>query len=287
MGKGEGLLDAIKHHPRKFGAWEAARMLGTMDCSSIRTALFTELSSKDPTTKECVLEVLAAQKDPLIIHELEYLFTKPPAYIRQVPSIQKLLLPLPAGNSSPARHAYIPAAEEFIAAMPDIIFPAQNMGAAQQVIADLLQKDLEEQDIRRLHAIFTEYPESLEYSDYRKIKLWSFDGPEGFPTDPYGQQFPGPSTIPHLMSALALTWRMSTSVEHLALAFHRQNIIHPFYDGNGRTNFTFTNILAARQGFPIMRMELSDLPQYYRAANGTPYDLGELFNQFLSRADSP
>ncbi|XP_062604071.1 protein adenylyltransferase FICD-like [Saccostrea cucullata] len=52
-------------------------------------------------------------------------------------------------------------------------------------------------------------------------------------------------------------------VEYAALAHYKLVIIHPFYDGNGRTSRLLMNLILMQAGFPPVTIKVEDRLQYY------------------------
>ncbi len=53
-------------------------------------------------------------------------------------------------------------------------------------------------------------------------------------------------------------------VEHAALAHYKLVIIHPFYDGNGRTARLLMNLILMQSGFPPIIIKAEEKHQYYK-----------------------
>ena len=52
-------------------------------------------------------------------------------------------------------------------------------------------------------------------------------------------------------------------IEFAALAHYRLVVIHPFYDGNGRTSRLLMNLILMQWGFPPVSIEVTDRLKYY------------------------
>lgn len=52
-------------------------------------------------------------------------------------------------------------------------------------------------------------------------------------------------------------------VEYAALAHYKLVVIHPFYDGNGRTSRLLMNLILMQAGFPPVTIKVQDRLQYY------------------------
>ena len=82
---------------------------------------------------------------------------------------------------------------------------------------------------------------------------------------------------------------MSEYVKHVARTHHRITVIHPFYDGNGRTSRAFMNIQLVRAGMLPIYIKVEDKNEYIRALSraddaGDYDELYELIFKLLLRS---
>lgn len=280
------LFKNIQNWPTRYGAWQAATMLGSIECSEIIPDLRKALDSPDPYTRECCLETLAMRQYPEIVGELETVFQNGHSSLTgNVVSISRLrtksTLPdefykdLDEILRETVKGVRLDYPLELID-FPEVKSPVKNRQYAAQRIRRIYTnpnffKDLTEDDIKLLHAIFRhEFLDPNRPKGYKTIKLWDFDGPEASPSEPYGQPFVGPSSIPYVMKSLVKKFREHTNghpLKFIGEEFYHQNIIHPFWDGNGRTNFLIMNLFLLHSQLPYIKMRSEDLPEYYRALN--------------------
>lgn len=54
-------------------------------------------------------------------------------------------------------------------------------------------------------------------------------------------------------------------VEYAALAHYKLVVIHPFYDGNGRTSRLLMNLILMQAGFPPVTIKVEDRLKYYES----------------------
>lgn len=85
-------------------------------------------------------------------------------------------------------------------------------------------------------------------------------------------QPPGPLELDHLMEEF-MEWLNSDEalklhpIEYAALAHYKLVIIHPFYDGNGRTSRLLMNLILMQAGFPAVTIRVEDRLRYYETLN--------------------
>ncbi|XP_052268317.1 protein adenylyltransferase FICD-like [Dreissena polymorpha] len=79
---------------------------------------------------------------------------------------------------------------------------------------------------------------------------------------------PPPEEVPGLMTEF-VTWLNSEEatglhpVEYAAIAHYKLVVIHPFYDGNGRTSRLLMNLILMQAGFPPVTIKVQDRAKYY------------------------
>ena len=98
---------------------------------------------------------------------------------------------------------------------------------------------------------------------------------------------PGPLDVPQLMNDF-MDWLNSEDVlrlhpvEFAALAHYKLVVIHPFYDGNGRTSRLLMNLILMQAGFPPVTIKVEERLRYYEALNeGNQGDL-RTFIRFIA-----
>jgi fido (protein-threonine AMPylation protein) len=283
------LFNRITNHPVKYYAWEAARQLSGFREAGIIPELREGLRSQDPFTRECCLEVLVSYQDDAVVQELGGLFQGASHRLTsEVESISRLraIADLPTQFYSDLERevsAKTPRKLEDVAVLvdtiPNIIFPEQNREYARAIISSYYTnpnffRNLSEQDLHELHALFYENPQESSWRKYRTERLWDF-GANQSPVEPYGQPFVGPSAISHIMASFVRKMRKyetaisegAHTLRFIGESFFHQNIVHPYYDCNGRTNFLLMNLFLLNVGLPYIRMSYDDLPEYYRVLN--------------------
>ena len=52
-------------------------------------------------------------------------------------------------------------------------------------------------------------------------------------------------------------------IEYAAIAHYKLVVIHPFYDGNGRTSRLLMNLILMQAGFPPVTIRVEDRLRYY------------------------
>lgn len=79
---------------------------------------------------------------------------------------------------------------------------------------------------------------------------------------------PPPEAVPAQMDEFIL-WLNSDEalslhpVEYAAIAHYKLVVIHPFYDGNGRTSRLLMNLILMQAGFPPVTIQVGDRAKYY------------------------
>ena len=298
------LFESIQRYPTRFGAWQAAVQLGTIKCPDIIPELKKALYSPDPYTRECCLETLAMKQDPEIIGELETVFQNGNySLTKDVVSIARLrtksTLPdefykdLDGIVRESTKRVKIDNLLDLVDAVPDVALPVTNRQYAAQLIRQIYTnpnffKDLTEDDIKLLNAMFRhEFIDPNRPKGYKTIKLWDFEGPNGSPSEPYDQPLVGPSPIPYVMISLVKKFRGHVNehpLKFIGEEFYHQNIIHPFWDGNGRTNFLIMNLFLLHSQLPYVRMVDGDLLEYYRTLNlPEPTEFVRFLGELLKR----
>ena len=98
---------------------------------------------------------------------------------------------------------------------------------------------------------------------------------------------PAPAAVPKLMDDFVL-WLNSEDtlglhpIEFAALAHYKLVVIHPFYDGNGRTSRLLMNLILMQAGFPPVTIKVEERLRYYEALNdGNDGDL-RTFIRFIA-----
>lgn len=98
---------------------------------------------------------------------------------------------------------------------------------------------------------------------------------------------PPPEQVPLIMKEF-IEWLNSDEalalhpVEYAALAHYKLVVIHPFYDGNGRTSRLLMNLILMQAGFPPVTVKVEDRARYYETLNDG--NLGDLrsFIRFIA-----
>lgn len=81
-------------------------------------------------------------------------------------------------------------------------------------------------------------------------------------------QPPAPAEVPKLMEEF-IFWLNSEEavklhpIEYAALAHFKLVVIHPFYDGNGRTSRLLMNLILMQAGYPPVSIKIEDRLKYY------------------------
>ena len=81
-------------------------------------------------------------------------------------------------------------------------------------------------------------------------------------------QPPAPAQVNGFMSQF-VDWLNSEEalemhpIEYAALAHYRLVVIHPFYDGNGRTSRLLMNLILMQAGFPPVSVQVGERARYY------------------------
>ncbi|OWF54510.1 adenosine monophosphate-protein transferase FICD-like [Mizuhopecten yessoensis] len=81
-------------------------------------------------------------------------------------------------------------------------------------------------------------------------------------------QPPAPAEVPKLMNEFVI-WLNSEEavklhpIEQAALAHFKLVVIHPFYDGNGRTSRLLMNLILMQAGYPPVSIKVEDRLKYY------------------------
>lgn len=98
---------------------------------------------------------------------------------------------------------------------------------------------------------------------------------------------PAPLDVPRLMDEF-VEWLNSEDVlrlhpvEFAAIAHYKLVVIHPFYDGNGRTSRLLMNLILMQAGFPPVTIKVEERLRYYEALNdGNEGDL-RTFIRFIA-----
>lgn len=98
---------------------------------------------------------------------------------------------------------------------------------------------------------------------------------------------PAPVEVPKLMTEF-IEWLNSEDVlrlhpvEFSAIAHYKLVVIHPFYDGNGRTSRLLMNLILMQAGFPPVTIKVEERLRYYEALNdGNEGDL-RTFIRFIA-----
>lgn len=297
------LYEKVTQHPTRFAAWEAAVEMAGMDISNLQSELIAGLRAKDEFTRECCLEVLVQKNNEEIIKELKSVFQDGPrTHTGCVESISRLRehSQLPKGfyedidkSTRTSRRRYLQNPLCLIDAIPNIFFPEEKVGPAgefiKQAVAD--RSFFLELDIVSAHELFYPEQDNPVNGRYRKIKLWDFDY-GGSPVELFGQPFVGPASIQPTLYSLVKKIRQYSResrkelhpVQFIGETFFQLNLIHPFYDCNGRTNFLLMNIFLLQQGLPYAKMQSQDLPEYYNALNSSvPTDFVEFLGKLITK----
>jgi hypothetical protein len=284
--RAESLLRGVEGNHSKYGAWETASQLASLDIVPFYNQIVVGLRSSDPFSRECFLEVLAKNQDPDVVRELGSIFqygssdkTARVESLSRLRSRSNLPPEFYQGIDQVARKSTrreLSDPLELVDAIPNIIFPGENADYARTIIRRLHQdphffKSVTDEDVKLIHALFYVDHDNPKNQEYRPIRMWDFD-PSGSPVEPYGQPFVGPSSIPFVMDSLLEKMRTHEEQETHPLqfigeSFFHHNIIHPFYDCNGRTNFLLMDLFLLDSGLPYIKMVDEDLPEYYRTLN--------------------
>ena len=81
---------------------------------------------------------------------------------------------------------------------------------------------------------------------------------------------PPPEEVPQQMEEF-VTWLNSEEalalhpVEYAAIAHYKLVVIHPFYDGNGRTSRLLMNLILMQAGFPPVTIHVEERAKYYES----------------------
>ncbi|XP_067655791.1 protein adenylyltransferase FICD-like [Haliotis asinina] len=113
------------------------------------------------------------------------------------------------------------------------------------------------EDILDIHRRVLGYVDPTEAGRIRKTQVFVGDF-----------QPPSPKDVPMLMNQF-VDWLNSEDalelhpIEFAALAHYKLVIIHPFYDGNGRTSRLLMNLILMQAGFPPVTVRVEDRLRYY------------------------
>ena len=297
------LFQNMLHHRSSFWAWNSAAELSSIECPDKIPNLKVALNSPDELTRECCLEVLAAQGDPETVTELCSVFQEHDVPLTgKVKSVAQLRVSsnLPQGFYDDLdkrvlgnpHNGILNDPMYLIDEIPVIVFPNESRKFAAELIWKMYSdskffKNLSDSDIKMLHAMFYPDYDNPGRREYRKHKLWSFDGPEGSPSEPYGQLFTGPSSVPYLMVSLTEKLRSQPNAHPLNFigdAYYHHNLIHPFDDRNGSVNFVLLNLFLLHSGLPYVKMKESDHPEYHKILNRrTPTEFVRFLGNLMVR----
>jgi len=283
------LMQRIEEHPTKYGAWEAALQLARIDIAPFYKEIREGLKSSDPFSRECFLEVLAENKDPEVLSELDDVFQYGASELTQsVPSLSRLRTASRLSKEfyeqveknsrkSHKREPHDPL--DLVDAIPNIIFPEENKDYARTLIQSLSDNPdffryLNKEDIAMVHAMFYSNHDDPKNREYRNIKMWDFD-PSGSPVEPYGLPFVGAASLQFVMDSFVRKIRNyqpeipdgKHPLQFIGESYFHHNIIHPFYDCNGRTNFLLMDLFLLASNLPYIKMVDDDLPEYYQTLN--------------------
>ena len=126
---------------------------------------------------------------------------------------------------------------------------------------DLSQQDvpISENYIKQVHKLIIGDDPSLNPGDYRNIGV-IITGSEHRPPEPF--------EVPIKMMELVEWIRENENQNPIivaAIAHHEFVKIHPFKDGNGRTERILLNLILLKKGFPICNIRRDERPMYYEA----------------------
>lgn len=142
------------------------------------------------------------------------------------------------------------------------------------------RKAVEEADILRLHAIISKDIEREFAGRYRQGQVRVA-----------GASFTPPNyvKVPGLIKKLILWINENENkihtIELASLAHHRFVIIHPFFDGNGRTARLLMNLILIRRGYPPTIVPVTERRRYFNALEkadaGDPAPFANLTAHFV------
>ncbi|PJA62740.1 MAG: hypothetical protein CO161_04855, partial [Candidatus Portnoybacteria bacterium CG_4_9_14_3_um_filter_44_9] len=163
-------------------------------------------------------------------------------------------------------------------------FEATNHRDAILFLEKIIKKHrIKEEDILAIHGLIMKNIEKETAGIYRRGQVRIL----GVPFLP-----PNYLKVPRLMDDL-LEWISRNSeklhlIELAALAHYRFVVIHPFYDGNGRTARLLMNLILMRGGYPFVIVLANDRKRYYnalaKADKGDFYPFINLMAQFVEKS---
>ena len=163
-------------------------------------------------------------------------------------------------------------------------FEATNHRDAILFLEKIIKKHgIKEEDILAIHGLIMKNIEKETAGIYRRGQVRIL----GVPFLP-----PNYLKVPRLMDDL-LEWISRNSeklhlIELAALAHYRFVVIHPFYDGNGRTARLLMNLILMRGGYPFVTVLANDRKRYYnalaKADKGDFYPFINLMAQFVEKS---
>ncbi len=296
-------------------AWKSAIRLSMLDCSGVVQTLKMGLYSTDLNVRECCLEVLVSRRDPLVTVELRHLFQGyAPTLTGNIASVARLRTSsvvdamysdLDQRLREDPKASILGDPLELIDMIPRIQFPRDSRLHASQVILQMYAnpnffRDLTENDIKRLHAIFYRDYDNEEYTQYRTrrlwaiknigrtgVKAWSFEGLRDTTTESSNRHLVGPASIPLVTSSLIDKLHDANqdhSIQFIGEVFYHFNCVHPFEEYNGRTNWILLNLFLLHSGLPFVRIENMDVYKYFQTLNATtPTEFVNFLGDLLSR----
>jgi Fic family protein len=118
------------------------------------------------------------------------------------------------------------------------------------------EKDIKEDDIKKLHRLFYHRIDDVKAGEYRKEKVF-ISGSK--------YSLPSPEQVPELMkqfvSNIKNLEKNNHPIEYAALVHKEIAFIHPFIDGNGRVGRLLMNLVLLQKGYcialipPILRRD--------------------------------
>ncbi|XP_041367292.1 protein adenylyltransferase FICD-like [Gigantopelta aegis] len=116
-------------------------------------------------------------------------------------------------------------------------------------------------DILEIHKRVLGHVDPTEAGQIRKTQVFvgDFQPPSPAQVNGFMNQF-----IDWLNSDEALDMH---PIEYAALAHYKLVIIHPFYDGNGRTSRLLMNLILMQAGFPPVSVQVGERSRYYETLN--------------------
>ncbi len=133
-----------------------------------------------------------------------------------------------------------------------------------------------ESDVRNLHRLVMQRSSPDIAGRYADL-------PRYVRTEAGRHSFPSPAEVPALMGDFAAWLGMASDTPDTAFTAHRRLVdIHPFNDGNGRTDRLLMNLILLRGGYPPIAVRPEDRLDYVRSLQQAQAGQGpESFNRLL------